>query len=59
MKIGIVGYGFVGKALANGLKDSVDLSIIDPKLGTSIKDLESFIKNRREVKARIWRPKEK
>ncbi len=40
MKIGIVGYGFVGKALANGLKDSVDLSIIDPKLGTSIKDLE-------------------
>ena len=42
MKIGIVGYGFVGKALANGLKDSVDLSIIDPKIGTSIKDLETI-----------------
>ena len=42
MKIGIVGYGFVGKALANGLKDNVDLSIIDPKLGTSIKDLETI-----------------
>ena len=42
MKIGIVGYGFVGKALANGIKKSVDLSIIDPKLNTSIKDLENI-----------------
>ena len=42
MKIGIVGYGFVGKALANGIKESVDLSIIDPKLNTSIKDLENI-----------------
>ena len=39
MKIGIVGYGFVGKALANGLKDNVEISLIDPKLNTDIKNL--------------------
>ncbi len=42
MKVGIVGYGFVGKALCNGIKDEVDLCIIDPKRNTSIKDLKSF-----------------
>ena len=42
MKIGIVGYGFVGKALANGLKDNVEISLIDPKLNTDIKNLAAF-----------------
>ena len=42
MKIGIVGFGFVGKALANGLTDDVVVSKIDPKLKTSTKDLIKF-----------------
>jgi len=42
MKIGIVGYGFVGKALCNGLKENVDRINIDPKLNTDIRDLEKF-----------------
>lgn len=42
MKVGLIGYGFVGKALANGLKKSVSILKIDPKLGNSIKDLVSF-----------------
>ena len=42
MKIGIVGYGFVGKALCNGLKENVDRIKIDPKLNTDIRDLEKF-----------------
>ena len=41
MKIGIVGFGFVGKALKNGLKDNVDCIEIDPKLGTDINDLKN------------------
>ena len=36
MKIGIVGFGFVGKAFKNGLKDNVDCLEIDPKLKTRI-----------------------
>ncbi|MBR64384.1 MAG: hypothetical protein CML48_03300 [Rhodobacteraceae bacterium] len=42
MKIGIIGYGFVGKALADGLKDNIDLCIIDPKLDTNLNDLFKF-----------------
>ena len=42
MKIGIIGFGFVGKALANGLTDDVVVSKIDPKLKTSTKDLIKF-----------------
>ena len=42
MKIGIIGYGFVGKALANGLNDDVEIVKIDPKLNTSSKDLIGF-----------------
>jgi len=42
MKIGIIGYGFVGKALEAGLNDDVELIKIDPKLKTKIKDLKSF-----------------
>ena len=43
MKIGIIGLGFVGKALRNGLKENIDSIEIDPKLNTNIEDL----KNRR------------
>ena len=42
MKVGIVGYGFVGKAVSNGLKDSVLKLEIDPQLKTSTKDLIAF-----------------
>ncbi len=42
MKVGIIGYGFVGKALADGLLDNVEVLKIDPKLKTSIKDLKIF-----------------
>jgi len=45
MKIGIVGYGFVGKAVENGINDSVSTLNIDPKLNTSIKDLVPFQPN--------------
>ena len=31
MKIGIIGYGFVGNALASSFNDSVDYRIVDPK----------------------------
>ncbi len=40
MKVGIVGFGFVGKALRNGFKDDVNCIEIDPKLKTDISDLE-------------------
>ena len=40
MKIGIVGYGFVGKAFKNGLKDNVACLEVDPKLGTNLIDLK-------------------
>ena len=42
MKIGIVGFGFVGKALFNALSDNVSVIKIDPKLGTNINDLVYF-----------------
>tara|TARA_X000000368_G_scaffold406463_1_gene384730 strand:- start:7685 stop:8536 length:852 start_codon:yes stop_codon:yes gene_type:complete len=42
MKVGIIGFGFVGKALRNGLKDNVLCIEIDPKLNTDIKDLKNF-----------------
>ena len=42
MKIGIIGYGFVGKALAAGIKEGVDILRIDPLLDTSVSDLEEF-----------------
>ena len=37
MKVAIIGYGFVGKALKNGLKTNVEIFIVDPKLNTDIK----------------------
>ena len=42
MKIGIIGYGFVGKALEDGLNDDVDIIKIDPILNTKINDLKNF-----------------
>ena len=45
MKIGIIGYGFVGKALANGINDDVEISKIDPKLNTSVDNLIEFNPN--------------
>lgn len=41
MKIGIVGYGFVGKAVDYGFKRDIEKIIIDPKLDTSISNLKS------------------
>jgi len=41
MKIGIVGYGFVGKAVDYGFKRNIEKIIIDPKLDTSISNLKS------------------
>lgn len=42
MKVGIVGYGFVGNALCKGLTKEVEIFIVDPKLNTNISDLASF-----------------
>lgn len=42
MKIGIVGYGFVGKALFNALNQTTSVIKIDPKLGTGLLDLAKF-----------------
>lgn len=42
MKVAIVGYGFVGKALAEGFLDTVELIKIDPKLGTDINEIIEF-----------------
>ena len=36
MKVGIIGYGFVGKALEAGLTNDVIIKKIDPKLKTSV-----------------------
>lgn len=45
MKIGIIGYGFVGKAIAAGLNEDVSILKIDPKLNTNINDLIDFKPN--------------
>ena len=45
MKLGIIGVGFVGEALFNGLKESVEVKKIDPKLNSKVKDLVSFKPN--------------
>lgn len=42
MKVGIIGYGFVGKALHNGLNSDIEVLLIDPKLNTSVTDLRDF-----------------
>lgn len=43
MKVGIVGYGFVGKALHNALKSSVEVFLVDPILKTNMRDLKVFL----------------
>ena len=45
MRIAIIGFGFVGSALNNSLKDSVKVLKVDPKLNTSIDDLSDFAPN--------------
>lgn len=45
MKIGIVGYGFVGKALFNAINDNLHVIKIDPNLGTDLNDLKKFNPN--------------
>tara|TARA_B100000900_G_C20422115_1_gene651403 strand:- start:66 stop:905 length:840 start_codon:yes stop_codon:yes gene_type:complete len=42
MKAGIIGCGFVGCALAEGIKSSAEILKVDPKLGTNISDLCIF-----------------
>ena len=45
MKISIIGFGFVGKAIANALKGNFELQKIDPILNTKIEDLKDFKPN--------------
>ena len=45
MKIAIIGCGFVGNALANGIKPDAEVLKIDPKFETNIEDLSSFKPN--------------
>ena len=42
MKVAIIGYGFVGKAIENALHDSVELYLVDPILKTKIVELSNF-----------------
>ena len=42
MKIAIIGYGFVGRALESGMKKNVITFLVDPKLKTNINDLKIF-----------------
>ncbi len=42
MKISIVGHGFVGKALENGINDDSDIQIIDPKYKNQVSDISEF-----------------
>ena len=42
MKIAIIGCGFVGNALANGIKPDAKVLKIDPKFETNVEDLSAF-----------------
>ena len=42
LKLGIVGYGFVGKATDQGFNKRVKKYIVDPILNTSIEELKDF-----------------
>ena len=42
IKIGIVGHGFVGQATDHGFSINTEKFIVDPKYGTTIKNLEKF-----------------
>ena len=43
MRVAIIGYGFVGKAIENALHDSVELYLVDPILKTKVADLGNFM----------------
>jgi len=43
MRVAIIGLGFVGNSLLNGMKDSVEAKKIDPKLGSGINELIDFL----------------
>lgn len=43
MKVAIIGLGFVGNSLFNGIEDSVDIIKIDPRLGSEISELKDFL----------------
>ena len=45
MKVSVIGYGFVGKALCNALVDNVEVQKIDPLLNTSTDDIKEFFPN--------------
>jgi len=45
MKVSVIGYGFVGKALCNALADNVKVQKIDPLLNTSTDDIKEFSPN--------------
>ena len=45
MKVGIVGFGFVGQALFKSLIDVDDVFKVDPKLGSTIEELIQFEPN--------------
>jgi UDPglucose 6-dehydrogenase len=45
MRVGIIGCGFVGKALAHGIKSSASILEVDPRLGTKTNDLLNFKPN--------------
>tara|TARA_B100000401_G_scaffold437220_1_gene382313 strand:+ start:56 stop:898 length:843 start_codon:yes stop_codon:yes gene_type:complete len=42
MKVAIIGYGFVGKAVYSAIREDVDIVKIDPALGTDLNDLLNF-----------------
>ena len=42
LRLGIVGYGFVGKATEQGFHRKVEKFIVDPKQNTTIEDLKKF-----------------
>ena len=43
VKVGIIGYGFVGKATAKGFSKNTELFLVDPLLGTNLSDLKEFM----------------
>ena len=43
VKVGIVGYGFVGKATAKGFSKNTEIFAVDPLLGTNLSDLKEFM----------------
>tara|TARA_B100000989_G_scaffold163171_1_gene121893 strand:+ start:991 stop:1836 length:846 start_codon:yes stop_codon:yes gene_type:complete len=45
MKVGIIGYGFVGRALHSSFKENVTTQIVDPKLNKKLDNLKSFKPN--------------